>query len=124
MNQLFYNLIGNALKFSKPDVTPEVRIAARSISAEEANRRLDGPPTAARYHHITVADNGIGFEVRYTEQIFEVFKRLHGRDAYPGSGIGLALCKRIVANHGGALYAESELGKGSTFNILLPQTGV
>lgn len=122
MNQLFYNLVGNALKFVRPDAAPDVHIAARVVSAEEAALHLDGPATAAQYHHITVMDNGIGFEVRYAEQIFEVFKRLHGRDAYPGSGIGLALCRRIVANHGGALYAESELGKGSTFNILLPET--
>ncbi len=124
MNQLFYNLVGNALKFSRPDVAPEVRIASRTIFAAEADGRLDGPPTAAHYHHVTVTDNGIGFEVRYAEQIFEVFKRLHGRDAFPGSGIGLALCRRIVANHGGALWAESEVGRGSTFNILLPVAGL
>lgn len=124
MNQLFYNLVGNALKFARPDAAPEIRIAARTVPAAEADDRLDGPPTAGQYHHIIVSDNGIGFEVRYAEHIFEVFKRLHGRDAYPGSGIGLALCRRIVANHGGALWAESEVGKGSTFNILLPEAGL
>jgi signal transduction histidine kinase len=67
-----------------------------------------------------VQDNGIGFDAKYAEQIFEVFKRLHGRDIYPGSGIGLALCRRIVTNHAGILFASSIPGKGSHFHIILP----
>jgi len=68
-----------------------------------------------------VTDNGIGIEEQYAKQIFEVFKRLHGRDEFSGSGIGLAICRRIALNHNGAIYIESEVGKGTTFNILLPQ---
>lgn len=121
INQLFYNLISNALKFTAPEVAPRIAIASRPISGAELERFISRPFPFSNYHHITVSDNGIGFETQYNEQIFEVFKRLHGRDMYPGSGIGLALCRRIAANHHGALYAESQMGKGSTFHIILPE---
>jgi len=121
MNQLFYNLMGNALKFSKPDTPPEVRVTvAQAEAALVAEHGLGAGP----FWHLRVADNGIGFDTRYAEQIFEVFKRLQNRDAYPGSGIGLALCRRIVGNHGGALWAESAPGVGTTFHILLPADAV
>ncbi len=122
MNQLFYNLLGNALKFSKPGVAPVVRISSEPAPASVMAAHLGAAAASEQpYYHIRISDNGIGFEVKYAEQIFEVFKRLHARDAYPGSGIGLALCRRIVDNHGGALWAESEPGTGTTFNILLPR---
>lgn len=120
MNQLFYNLINNALKFAAADRAPQVTITARPALMEEVRRWIAKPLPRATYHHITVADNGIGFEAEYQEQIFEVFKRLHGRELYPGSGIGLALCRRIAVNHNGVLYASSEVGTGSQFHILLP----
>ena len=120
MNQLFYNLLGNALKFSKPDVPPEIRVESTMAEPQTVKMYLPTAAPGQAYHHITVRDNGIGFETRYADQIFEVFKRLHTRDVYPGSGIGLALCRRIVDNHGGALWAESTPGEGTTFNILLP----
>ncbi len=120
MNQLFYNLLGNALKFNRPGVPPEISISARSISREEAAGHIAQPAAFAQYYEIDVADNGIGFEVKYAEQIFEVFKRLHGRDLYPGSGIGLALCRRIVDNHDGALFASSVPGEGTVFHLILP----
>jgi PAS domain S-box-containing protein len=120
MNQLFYNLIGNALKFVSPDVRPEVRIYAERLSPEEAGRFVGKLNPDTPYYRISVSDNGIGFDPDYTDQIFEVFKRLHGRESYPGSGIGLALCRRIVNNHLGALYAESAPGAGATFHVILP----
>lgn len=121
MNQLFYNLIGNALKFVKDGVRPEIYVSAAPVSDGEAAAMLGKLIPDVRYHRITIRDNGIGFEQQYTEQIFEVFKRLHGREVYPGSGIGLALCRRIVNNHMGMLFAESAPGAGSTFHIVLPE---
>ena len=121
MNQLFYNLIGNALKFTSPDRTPHIHIDLTLLSPFEVVGYIETPTPNASYYRICVRDNGIGFETRYADQIFEVFKRLHGKDTYPGSGIGLALCRRIVANHGGNLFAESIVGEGSAFYVLLPQ---
>jgi PAS domain S-box-containing protein len=117
MNQLFYNLISNALKFSKPDTPPRIRIGY-TREAEEGGR--PGAAEASLYHHITIADNGIGFEKDYAEQIFEIFKRLHSAQSYSGSGIGLAVCKKIVLNHKGRIYAESDGESGTTFHVLLP----
>jgi signal transduction histidine kinase len=119
MNQLFYNLVGNALKFSRPGVPPVVRIASSQATLELVEEAMQG--SVAPYYHITVSDNGIGFDASYAEQIFEVFKRLHTREAYPGSGIGLALCRKIVDNHGGKLWAESQPDVGTTFHLLLPK---
>jgi len=107
MHQLFYNLINNALKFSKEDVPPRIHISC-SILDE------------GRYVEITVKDNGIGFEAEYADKIFQLFKRLNDRKSYSGSGIGLALCKKIVSNHGGTIRAESQLGEGASFIIRLP----
>ena len=118
MNQLFYNLVNNALKFCAADKQPEVSIASEIVSgAILAAHNLD---PQLGYHQITVTDNGIGFGQQYASQIFEVFKRLHAKAAYPGSGIGLALCRKIALNHHGAIYATSEEGAGATFTILLP----
>jgi PAS domain S-box-containing protein len=120
MNQLFYNLIGNALKFTTSGTVPTIDIHCEKINHGNLRPYIESPLLFAQYYHITVADNGIGFESQYAEQIFEVFKRLHGREIYPGSGIGLALCRRIVNNHGGTVYVESQVGKGTTFHLLLP----
>ncbi len=121
MRQLFYNLIGNSLKFTRPGVAPVVTLTASEALAAEVQQYIRLPQPETTYYKICIADNGIGFEEDYSEKIFEVFKRLHTREAYPGSGIGLALCRRIVANHGGALYSYSTPGKGATFCLLLPQ---
>lgn len=106
MRQLFQNLIGNSLKFRRPEVPPVVVIAA--------DEPVDG------LVRITVSDNGIGFEAQYAEQIFDVFRRLHGRDDYEGTGIGLPLCRRIAVRHGGSITAHGEPGSGATFTIVLP----
>lgn len=119
MNQLFYNLLSNALKFTDPNRRPIIEIHGRPLPHDEAAQYVKVSPKV-NYYDITFTDNGIGFETKYTEQIFEVFKRLHGRDIYPGSGIGLALCRRIVDNHGGHLFAESTPGSGTTFHVIMP----
>lgn len=120
MNQLFFNLLSNSLKFTAPGITPRISVTSQAISHQEAEKHIKKLLPGCNYYHIIFSDNGIGFETKYAEQIFEVFKRLHGRDIYPGSGIGLSLCRRIVMNHGGMLYADSEIGKGTSFHILLP----
>ncbi len=120
MNQLFYNLLNNALKFSRPDVSPVINVDARLLTTAETGAYFTNPDRKSKYYYLTFTDNGIGFEEKYAEQIFEVFKRLHGRDEYPGSGIGLALCRRIVANQQGHIFATSVPGEGTTFHIILP----
>lgn len=107
MHQLFQNLIANALKFKKDGVAPEVCLKAR---------RLD-----EKFWEIRVSDNGIGFDQKYIDRIFKPFERLHGRSQYEGSGVGLAICQKIVTRHGGNITAVSEQDKGATFIIVLPQ---
>lgn len=120
MNQLFYNIISNALKFTMPDKVPVISIGSKLLSFDEVKKYILRPKPDTNYYDIFISDNGIGFEEKFKEQIFEVFKRLHGREIYPGSGIGLSLCRRIIANHDGHLYAESVVGKGTTFHMILP----
>jgi light-regulated signal transduction histidine kinase (bacteriophytochrome) len=104
---LFQNLIGNALKFQKPDTIPDIRISSR--------REGDG-------WIFSVTDNGIGIDPQYTERIFKIFQRLHAKGEYEGTGIGLAICKRIVERHGGEITLLSEPGAGSTFSFSIPTT--
>ncbi len=111
MRQLLQNLIGNALKFHRPGVPPVVRIGTA------------GPADPGRVA-LTVSDNGIGFEAVYGERIFQVFERLHPRDVYAGTGIGLALCRKIAERHDGTITAESRPGAGSTFTVVLPAAPV
>lgn len=120
MNQLFYNLVSNSLKFTNPEIKPKITVSYTIVSHEYLAGYTTAPLLKTNYHHIVFADNGIGFEKDYENRIFEIFKRLHTQNIYPGSGIGLALCKRIVLNHHGVLFAESEFGNGSTFHIFLP----
>ena len=116
--QLMQNLISNALKFSKPDKAPYIIINCSNIKCNEEND--DKLQPGKEYCHITVTDNGIGFEIEYSEKIFEVFQRLHSREEYAGTGIGLAIVKKIVENHNGVITATSELGKGTRFDIYIP----
>ena len=111
MRQLFQNLIGNALKFHRPDVPPVVVVELRDTGA-------DGELPACC--HIRVRDNGIGFDDKYAARIFEVFERLHGRGTFEGNGMGLAICRRIVEQGGGTLSAHGVPGEGATFDIVLP----
>ena len=119
MNQLFYNLIGNALKFSKPEVQPVIDINCRKLSAEEVLKH-DKLSADQNYLQITVADNGIGFDQKFSDQIFVIFQRLHGKNEYEGTGIGLALCKKIAENHKGIVYGECKEGSGAQFHVILP----
>jgi light-regulated signal transduction histidine kinase (bacteriophytochrome) len=107
MAQVFQNLIGNAIKYRKPDQVPRIHISSTKHPHE---------------YLFSVQDNGLGFENEYAEQIFGVFKRLHGREI-PGTGIGLAICKKMVESHGGQIRAESTAGVGSTFYFSVPIAG-
>ncbi|MDQ2658656.1 MAG: PAS domain S-box protein [Bacteroidota bacterium] len=118
MQQLFTNLLNNALKFSKPDEPPHIKITCEAVDGRKVNT---GQLAPKEYYHIAIKDNGIGFEPQYNKKIFEVFQRLHGRSDYGGTGIGLAICKKIVENHNGIISAEGLLGEGATFHIYLPR---
>ncbi len=118
MRQLIQNLIGNALKFHKPDEPPIIKIASRFV--EEKFTDEEGNTSTSQLCQITVEDNGIGFEEKYASRIFGVFQRLHARGEYEGSGVGLAICRKIVERHGGTIIAKSQLGKGATFIVNLP----
>jgi signal transduction histidine kinase len=117
--QLMDNIIGNALKFAKPDLPPHIIVKSRIIKGSEINNQKLLPEK--EYCHITVTDNGIGFEQKYQDYIFELFKRLHDKEKIKGTGIGLTIVKKIVANHNGLITATSELNKGATFDIYIPQ---
>ncbi|HPH90505.1 MAG TPA: chemotaxis protein CheB [Ferruginibacter sp.] len=116
--QVMLNLISNALKFTKPGIAPVITIKSQQVKSSKIN--IEGLPALKEYCKITVADNGIGFEEAYNEKIFEIFQRLHDKDDYPGTGIGLAIVKKIVENHNGAIRAKGKQGKGTTFEIYLP----
>jgi signal transduction histidine kinase len=116
MKPLFQNLIGNALKYSKKDIEPVIRIT------HEVNTLLNGKNKESRdaYCKILIQDNGIGFDQKYAEEIFGMFKRLHHNTEFQGTGIGLALCKKIVEQHKGYISARSKINEGSTFIVSLP----
>jgi light-regulated signal transduction histidine kinase (bacteriophytochrome) len=118
MRQLFQNLIANALKFRRPEVAPVVRVSA-TMPTEVGTPAEDGEG-ASRNVEIRIADNGIGFDEKYLDRIFNVFQRLHGREQYEGTGIGLAVCRKIAERHGGSITATSRPGEGTTFVVTLP----
>ena len=120
MRQLAGNLLSNALKFTKENVPPKITITAALLTQEEKSQFHALSPHLD-YYHIQVADNGIGFSEKYLGKIFGIFQRLHARTTYEGTGIGLALCKKIAHNHHGDIWANSEPGCGATFHILLPR---
>ena len=119
MNQLFYNLINNALKFTRKDNPPKVWIRAKTLDQNEKAAYPDLNQQLP-YTEILVKDNGIGFNEKFSEQIFNLFQRLHNRNEYSGTGIGLALCRKIVLQHGGKIFVKSKEKEGSSFFILLP----
>jgi light-regulated signal transduction histidine kinase (bacteriophytochrome) len=105
LQQLLQNLISNAIKY-KSESPPDIRISARDMG---------------EHWEFSIRDNGLGIEPQYQQQIFKPFKRLHGRMKYPGTGIGLAICQKIVARYGGRIWIESEPGKGSEFKFTVPK---
>lgn len=119
MKQLLNNVIGNSIKFIKPGVPPVINIASSVLTANEKKEYPLNEDLV--YYKIAISDNGIGFEEEYSQKIFQVFQRLNGKSEYPGSGIGLAICKKIVEQHHGVIYAEGVLGKGATVFIILPE---
>ncbi len=119
MNQLFHNLIGNAIKFVSPARKPLIRIYATPVGQEELTG-YPGLDSALNYCAIIVSDNGIGFDQVYAEKIFQIFQRLNDRNAYEGTGIGLALCNKIALNHKGGIYATGIPDEGAMFKVLLP----
>ncbi len=123
MRQLFQNLLTNALKFCRSGIAPVVTVSSRVINRADLPADLpiaNLPDVNPAFHEIAVADNGIGFDPKYVDRIFQVFQRLHGRTQYPGSGIGLSICQKIVERHGGAITARSVPGEGSTFLVYWP----
>lgn len=119
INQLFDNLIGNALKYSHQERAPHIVIGYESIPGSALD--IDEADVHTQYHKVTITDNGIGFKPEYASQIFNLFHRLHGRAEFPGSGIGLAICKKIVQNHQGFIHASARVNEGATFEIYLPR---
>lgn len=122
IRQLFQNLISNAIKFRKKDVPPKVRVTTREIPSNELSQLRKDHLLDTTYYEIKVIDNGIGFDEKYLDRIFDIFQRLHGRNEYSGTGIGLAICRKIVENHYGAIAAHATPGQGATFSIILPKT--
>jgi light-regulated signal transduction histidine kinase (bacteriophytochrome) len=126
MRQLLQNLIGNALKFQAAGASPIIKVDAQLVTRDQIQEDAvfpKPPPTAKpddKFCVLTVQDNGIGFEEQYLEKIFAVFQRLHGRAEYEGTGVGLAVCRRITDRHGGLITAQSKPGEGSIFIVILP----
>jgi light-regulated signal transduction histidine kinase (bacteriophytochrome) len=132
MGQLFQNLLSNALKFKKEAVDVQIEITGTIITASDLNQYAwidEKALSRAAYSYnwsrepfarIVVKDNGIGFNESYAEKIFEIFQRLHSANVYEGTGIGLAICKKIVDNHHGSIHAEGKPGEGAMFTIILP----
>ncbi len=116
LKQLFSNLIDNALKYADSKTPPQIEITARQFVPPKGAAKF----IAKHYHQITIKDNGIGFDPQYAEKIFEIFQRLHSKDSQSGSGIGLAICKKIMDNHKGVIRAESQPGKGTSFHMYFP----
>ncbi len=116
--QLLYSLISNSLKFSDPGRPARITIKSKIMQGDKLGNEDLLPDT--NYCHMTVSDNGIGFDPQYKDRIFEVFQRLHDYEEYKGTGIGLALCKRIVENHKGIITATGQLNRGAHFDIYFP----
>jgi len=116
MRQLFQNLIANALKFQRPGVPPIVEVQSESVAAPPLE--ADGPSIPSC--RLSVKDNGIGFDTKYLDRIFQVFQRLHGREEYEGTGVGLAICRKIAERHAGTITATSRVGEGAAFTVTLP----
>ncbi|KLT70228.1 CHASE3 domain-containing protein [Flavobacterium sp. ABG] len=118
IEQLFINLIGNSLKYNRPGIAPEIQVESEKVNSADYHNLLD--PNVKKYHKITFKDNGMGFDPQFKETIFVLFQRLHSKTDYPGTGIGLAICKKIADNHKGYIIADSTPDEGSLFTVFLP----
>jgi signal transduction histidine kinase len=118
LQQVFQNLIGNALKYTNPDVVPQINITGEKVNGKEHAITAQFPQK--QFYRVNISDNGIGFEQKDAERIFNVFTRLHGNTDYRGTGVGLSIVRKVIENHNGAIMAESEPGKGATFTLFLP----
>jgi len=116
--QLLQNLIANSLKFSKLELIPHIIIKSKEIKSDETKEETFLKPTD--YCHISISDNGIGFDPEYKDKIFDLFQRLHDHQNYEGTGIGLTIVRKIIENHNGIITATGELGNGCTFDIFIP----
>ncbi len=122
LQQLFLNLINNSIKYSQENEIPHIKISSAIVKGKKINNSM--AIADKNYFEITVEDNGIGFDKKNAEKIFELFQRLHNKDQYSGTGIGLAICKKIVHNHNGFIMAKSNAGKGSAFYVYLPMENI
>jgi signal transduction histidine kinase/CHASE3 domain sensor protein len=120
IKRLLQNLISNGIKFHKADKGSRVEVTGSIVRGGDAQNEFNVPLPKLKYARFEVKDDGIGFDEKYLEKIFTIFQRLHGRTEYEGTGIGLAICRKIVGNHGGFITARSEENKGSTFIVILP----
>jgi signal transduction histidine kinase len=120
LRQMFQNLVSNALKYSDPQRAPFISIHTKNVTGRESGFTLPAENFGSHYHLIEVSDNGIGFDQPDAEKIFNVFQRLHGKNEYSGTGVGLAIVKKVVENHHGYIQAKGEPGEGARFSILLP----
>lgn len=119
IQQMFINLLGNSVKYSKANIPPEIQIDYRKVSLQQIGQLV--LPAKKDFHKFTFSDNGIGFSEEYSQRIFELFSRLHNKDEIAGTGIGLAICKKIVENHKGYILAKGKPGEGAVFEIYLPE---
>ena len=117
IRQVFQNIISNALKFSSEEKPPHIIVKAEVAPGHTLDQAID---SADDYCRITISDNGIGFDEQHAAKIFTIFQRLHGREKYEGTGIGLAITKKIIERHSGLIFATSKIGEGSTFTLILP----
>lgn len=119
MTQLFNNILSNAIKFRRDSVPVEIDVHAGKLS--KAEKQALGLPVNQTFYSLEIQDNGIGFEPEYADKIFQIFQRLNGKAEYPGSGIGLAICKKIVEKHNGLIFAKSQPDQGALFTVILPE---
>lgn len=120
LTQLFQNLLSNSLKFRQKDTNPKIRVSAYTVQFTDLPVSIKPTRPSAVYTCISIADNGIGFDEKYLDRIFQVFQRLHGKNEFAGTGVGLAICEKVAQNHGGAITATSQPGQGAIFKLYLP----
>lgn len=120
LRQLFQNLLSNAMKFTPNGQKPSVTVTQVLCKRADLPAEIHANSQANQFCKISITDRGVGFDIRYLDRIFQVFQRLHGKDEFPGTGVGLAICQRVVENHGGGITASSMAGQGSTFSVYLP----